>query len=259
MAGEAESPVRSIERAARIIKTLGDDPASGARLSELAAATGLGKSTVHRIVAALIAQGFVYQNPETRLYHLGDDLVRLAHASSAIAVAEAARPSLDRLAEETEDVAFAQIREGDETICLDRRVGAFPIKTLTLDVGDRRPLGVGAGSLALLAWRPDDRIEDYLSRYAPRAEYAAFTADVLRILCRRSRREGYALNEGRIVRGMGAVGVAVADEEGSVVAALSVAAIEERMKGAWRGEVVALLQEEASAMAARFAARRPED
>ena len=75
-------------------------------------------------------------------------------------VSGTARPSLQRLAQKTGDTAFASILEGTAAICVAREVGDFPIRTLTLSVGDRRPLGVGAGSLALLASLSDDAIEN---------------------------------------------------------------------------------------------------
>jgi DNA-binding IclR family transcriptional regulator len=252
---EREGPVRSIERAARIIKVLGGNPLEGARLSDLASMTGLGKSTAHRIVSALVEEGFLYQNTENRRYYLGYELIKLAHASSVLEIAEAARPSLDRLALETEDVAFVQSREGRESICLDRRVGSFPIKTLTLNVGDRRPLGVGAGSLALLAWLSAPQMEEYFAGYTPPPRYAGFTAQMLRELVARSKREGYALNEGRIIAGMAAVGVPVLDGQGHALAALSVAAIQERMSEERRRWIVSLLTEEAAAFARRLQAR----
>ena len=47
---------------------------------------------------------------------------------------------------------------GCESVCLEPRPGTFPIRANYLDVGSRRPLGVGAGSLALLiALPPDER------------------------------------------------------------------------------------------------------
>ena len=44
-------------------------------------------------------------------------------------------------------------------VCVAREIGDFPIRTLSLGVGDLRPLGVGSGSLALFAFLPDEQIE----------------------------------------------------------------------------------------------------
>ena len=39
---------------------------------------------------------------------------------------------------------------GADAVCIDRRLGSYPVKTLTVEVGTKRPLGIGAGSLAIL-------------------------------------------------------------------------------------------------------------
>ena len=64
------------------------------------------------------------------------------HRFSFVRLAE---PALERLAHRTQDTVYLVARVGDEIVCLDAREGSFPIKALTLNVGDRRPLGIGAG------------------------------------------------------------------------------------------------------------------
>src|SRR5690606_31297222 len=95
-------------------------------------------------------------------------------------IAELARPALIRLARETGDTVFLSVREGLDAICLERQVGSYPIKTLTLDVGDRRPLGVGAGSLALLAFLPEAEIAEIIASNEPRlVSYPGFAPEAL--------------------------------------------------------------------------------
>ena len=64
-------------------------------------------------------------------------------------------PSLDpqdrRLAVRTEESAFLSVRRGDETVCLIREDGAFPIRSFVLSEGVRFPLGVASAGLAILA------------------------------------------------------------------------------------------------------------
>ncbi|WP_438590980.1 hypothetical protein, partial [Klebsiella oxytoca] len=72
----------------------------------------------------------------------------------------------------------------------------------TLDVRDRRPLGVGAGSLALLAAMSDGEIDAILRQNENwLRDFQAFDRDSLQALVARTRTDGYALNEGRIVPG----------------------------------------------------------
>ncbi|MCP1336573.1 IclR family transcriptional regulator [Futiania mangrovi] len=251
---EAEASVKSVQRAADILKLLAGQPVTGCRLSDVARDAGLGKTTTHRLLAALVDAGFAYQDSRDRRYHLGYELIRLGHLATRYDIAEVARPALLRLARETGDTVFLSAREGLEAICLDRQVGDFPIKTLTLDVGDRRPLGVGAGSLALLAFLPEEEIAEVVRGNEARLEaYPGFSPKALLQLAAETRARGHAHNDGRIVSAMAAVGVPVFDPKGRVAAALSLAAINERMSPDRIAWLVALLTEEARALEARLA------
>jgi DNA-binding IclR family transcriptional regulator len=138
-------------------------------------------------------------------------------------------------------------------ICIGRAVGRFPIRTLTLDVGDRRPLGVGAGSLALLAALPDAEIAAVLARNAGwLKDFDGFTADALTRLVERTRAQGYAFNDGLIVPAMNAIAVAVRDADGRPLFALSLAAIRDRMAPDRLGGLLDLLKSEAAELECRL-------
>lgn len=245
--------VKSVQRAAAIIKLLASQATTGWRLSDIARAAGLGKTTTHRLLNALSEAGIAYQEPETRRYFLGYEIVRLGRLATRYDIAELARPSLLRLARETGDTVFVSVREGLDALCLERQVGDFPIKTLTLDAGDRRPLGVGAGSLALLAFLPQDEIVEIIASNAARlAAYPGFAPAVLETLTVTTRAQGYSFNDGRIVSAMCAVGVPVFDARGRVAAAISVAAIRERMQPERLRWIVGLLTAEAAKLAKRL-------
>jgi DNA-binding IclR family transcriptional regulator len=130
---------------------------------------------------------------------------------------------------------------------LDRQVGDFPIKTLTLNIGDRRPLGVGAGSLMLLAALPDAQVSAAIAANAGKLEaYSRYSPEILRKLVQRTRADGYAYNDGRVLRAMNAIAVPVMDAEGTVIAALSVASIAQRMTKKRISMIVKLLEHEAA-------------
>lgn len=251
---QGDKSLKSVERITLIIRLLAGAAGDGWRLSDLAREAGLGKATAHRLLNALIETGFAYQSHETRRYHVGHELVRLGGLAARHDLTHLARPSLQRLARETGDTVFLSVREGLEAVCLDRQVGDFPIRTLTLDRGDRRPLGVGAGSLALLAFLPEGEIRDAIASNAARlAEFPGFAPEALARLVEETRRRGYSFNDGRIVSGMCALGAPVLDGRGRVVAAISVAAISDRMKAERVAELAALLTGEAEKLRALMA------
>jgi len=246
-----EPAVKTVDRVARIMRVMAHDAPDGWKLADISRETGFGKATTHRLIGALVDVGFLYQDDASRRYRLGINAARIGEAARQQELAHRARPVLARLAAATEDTVFASLREGSSAVCVARAVGPFPIRTLTLEEGDRRPLGVGAGSLALLAALPDEAVERAIGRNAAwLADYPGFDAAVLRSLVARTRRDGYALNEGRIVSGMAAVGVPVLDTEGRPLAALSLAAIAERVGGGRLPGLLADLRREAALLAA---------
>ncbi len=252
-ADSAPNGLQSVDRAIALLRAVAG---GGARLTDLAVAAGLSKSTAHRILGALERAELIEQDPQTRRFRPGIELYRLGlQAARSYDVRALARSSLVRLAERSGDTVFLSVPHRHEALCIAREVGEFPIKTLTLDVGDRRPLGVGAGSLALLAASPDGDIETYISAGASLLErFPGFDRSTLHRLVARTRRDGYAWNEGRIVAGMVAVGVAVRDRTKRPVAALSVAAITGRMAPPRRRTIVEWLHEEARAVEAKLLA-----
>lgn len=246
MAQGRKEGVQSLDRAAAVLRCLAMGGGAGRRLSDVMAKTGLGKATTHRLLRSLIRIGFVQQEPSTRLYSLGLEIFTLgAAAANRFDVAEHARPAMRRLAEFSGDTVYLSVRHGAQALCLDRQVGEFPIRTLTLNVGDRRPLGVGAGSLALLAFLPNEEIDRVMGAVVPDlALYPGFDEALVRRLVHDARAAGHAFNDGRLVSGMSAIGVPIINQRREVVAALSIAAITSRMGDDRRAELVDAVRKE---------------
>lgn len=247
-------PIQAVERAAAVLAALANGDEHGRRMTDVAAETGLQRSTAHRILSTLEQIGFVERDEASSRYYLGYLLFSLGmSATRRFGLTELAEESTSRLAERTEDTVFLSVRTGHQALCIDRVVGSYPIKTLTLSVGDLRPLGVGSGSLALLAWLPDDEIDTIIAaNETALAAYPRFDRASLLELVATSRADGYAFNDGRILPAMSAVGVPVRGRRGRPVAALSVAAIDARMEHDRRERIVAWLTEEAALMEQRF-------
>jgi DNA-binding IclR family transcriptional regulator len=208
-----------------------------------------GKPTAHRLLAALIDAGFAFQDTETRRYRLGVALSMLASAANQQHLGALAQPAIRRIADVTSDTVYASVREGPAAVCVGREIGSFPIRTLTLEVGDRRPLGVGSGALALLAFLPDAEIDAALQKnQAWIAEYPGYSVRYLKQAVIEARRYGFSFVDGRRIQGMNAIGMPVYDASGAVVAALSVAAITDRVSGDRIAELAGILQREAAVL-----------
>lgn len=242
----------SIARAADVLDAVlacGD----GASLSDVVERTAFTKTTAHRVLASLQNVDYVVQDPTTRTWRLGTRLGLLARSAAAVDFAGIASRGMRRLAEVTGDTVFLSVPEGPASVCVARQVGAFPIRTLTLDRGDRRPLGVGAGALALYCTMAGPaRAAVNRTNAAWLAEYG-FDAARLELAKAEYDRRGYALNVGGVVAAMSAVGLPVVTPGGRLVAALAVGAISDRMEPARiEGVVLPALRDEASRLAARL-------
>jgi DNA-binding IclR family transcriptional regulator len=229
-----------------VLNALAANSTEGLRLTDVVNATSLGKATVHRVLSGLLAHGLIDQDKSTGRFFLSLKLISWAmSAGDRFGLARLAGNALNRLSQRTQDTIYLSLRCGDEAVCLDRREGAFPIKTLTLRVGDRRPLGVGAGSLAIMAFLPDEEIERVIASSG--ADQARFGIDemTMRDMITTARQLGYSVNDERLIRGMSAIGVPVRRPNGQPFAALSVAAISSRLQAPRRDNIAASLKQEA--------------
>lgn len=248
--------VKSIGRAASVLRAIAETNRAGARLTDIARQLGLSKSTAHRIIAALIDMNLVEQCEATSRFHLGLEAVTLGAAASIRGhLVDAARPALARLAERSADTVYFTVRTGLEGVCLGREEGGFPIKTLSLDVGTRRPLSVGSGNLAMLATLPDEDVERAIQLHGDRVlERWKLTGDDIFELVSLARRQGYAFVRDIFVPGMSAAGVAIMGRDGAPIAALSIASIGPRMEDERRANIAAWLHEEARAIEGKLGA-----
>jgi DNA-binding IclR family transcriptional regulator len=240
---------QSIERALDLLSRVGRAGPDGCRLVNIVAGTGLTKPTARRLLLALIRAGFLDQDQETRRYRIGAEAYVLGmQASTRFGIHALSQEGLVRLADETGDTAFLSIPRGHSALCIHREEGSFPIRSHVLQAGDRHPLGVGAGSLAMLAALSDDLVEEALAvnREVLSERYPTISFALLRDMVRRTRDDGFAVNPGLVMPGSWGVGIAVLDADGRPVGALSIAAIEARLNDQRRLGIARLLSREAS-------------
>jgi DNA-binding IclR family transcriptional regulator len=244
------SLTQSLDRAVGLLEEVVNHAGDGASLPFLAEATRLSKPTAHRLLTGLRNLQLVDYDEKTRLFHPGLKIYRMGLAAAArFDLVQLAQPCMAALARETGDTVYLSLRSGDSALCVARELGAFPIRTLTLEVGDYRPLGLGAGSLALLAALPDSEADQVIARNREKlASHPNFDAANLRSLVRQTREQGFSLNNGLMLPEMVAIGVIVRDIAGRAAGALSIASITSRMQPERRESIVALMTRQARAL-----------
>jgi DNA-binding IclR family transcriptional regulator len=241
----ALSGTQSIERALLLLREIAAHNRGGSRLLDLAARTGLQRPTVHRMLKCLAAENMVQQDPETHRYFLGSMVFELGlTAAPRYNLREICHPALTRLAEATGDTVFLTQRSALDAVCIDRREGAFPIKTFTLEIGMRRPLGVGTGSLAILCALSEEEIRQTIDANAIRLPEYGLTPSSLTAQVRRAQKTGYAVREAPTLAGVRSIGQALRNQSGMPFAALSISTISSRMNDKRVAELATMLKNE---------------
>ncbi|WP_295381802.1 IclR family transcriptional regulator [uncultured Pseudacidovorax sp.] len=237
------SDAGSLRRGVVLLKLLATAGRKGLALTELASKAQLPHPSAHRVLAQLIAENLAVHSPETRRYRLGPLAFELGVAGSTLHdIRDLCDGAMAWLAKETGDTVYLVVRSGFDAVCMHRREGEFPIRALVLEVGSRRPLGVGAGGLAILSAIDDDDRHEIIERVAPALPaFDKLTPELLAAACQQAREDGAAVIQNRVSLGVRAVGLAFRDSIGQPVGALSVAALTQRLSARRTQHVAQLL------------------
>lgn len=242
------STTSPMQKTCRILCALTDQ--KHRTLSTIATATGIDKASTLRILQVLVEEGLVLRDEQTKEYRYGQEAFNLAHAlQSRQDLKTLSRTSVLRLVSRTEDAVAVLVRSGMQSVCVDREQGAYPIHASTIEVGSRRPLGAGSGSLAILAWLDDAEIELALAQLQKRLDaFPGITIKAIRKEIAAARKRGYTLLADVVVNRMGAIGKPIFGLDGRPVGAISVSALSERVMerekhlAQWIGEETALIE-----------------
>jgi len=221
---------QAVARAATLLRLV-TASADGATLQRLAQDADLSRSTAHRLLTALRMEGLVDQEDATSLWVPGPELYLMGTvAASRYDITDLSRDIVRSLAVKTEESAFLSSRTADETVCLIREEGAFPIRSFVLSEGVRFPLGVASAGLAILSFLPDHDVDAYLERHPELEDNWGRThgEKPLRQRLGETKARGYAVNPGLIVEGSWGMGAAVFGRDGSPEWALSLTGVEFR-------------------------------
>ena len=182
-----------LDKAVRVLAAIEHRPLD---LGGLVAATGLPRATAHRLAVALEAHGLVRRDDRGRFVP-GLRLVALGRAaSSALALPEVAGPALEELREQTGESVQLYVREGSVRVCVASLESPHGLRTIVA-LGASLPLPAGSAGRILAG---EDPTQD------------AWTQSV-----------------GEREPGVASVSAPVRDDQGEVVAAVSVSGPIDRM------------------------------
>lgn len=222
MNSEQDPPVRAIARALDILTVLTGGPES---LGEVALSTNLTKGTVHRILATLAYREFVLQDQESGLYMLGPGMLKVIDGATRGfgGLGLIARPTMRELQDLTGETVALHVRLGDRRICIDELPSRQPVRYIS-GVGETAPVNSGSAGKVLLAFMPDDSLEELLLHAQLEAVTDATVVDAtaLRQQLDDVRARGWAESRGERVEGAVATSAPILGPDGYAVAALSV-------------------------------------
>jgi DNA-binding IclR family transcriptional regulator len=221
----------SVERTMELLRLLATAGGYGLALTQISDAAKLPHSTTHRLLHRLMTERMVVQRESNKRYMLGPLTFELGLAASQIYdLREPCRPILRRLAGEIGDTVYLTVRSGNESVCEDRYEGPSAIRVITIEVGSRRPLGQGAGGLAILAAIPPEERKHIIAHIARRygSQEPLQERPLLNAIAN-SQKHGYSLIRSQVTLGTTAIGVAILDTLDNPIAAVSVAAVDSRM------------------------------
>lgn len=224
-ASSASEGTQAIRRAAGLLRAIAKAGATGQSLAAVAHDEGLPRSTVHRMLGCLNDEGLVERGPDLR-WRIGPLVheLALAPASSASDIVRW-RPAVEAVARRTGVTAYLMRRSGAEAVCLIKVDGEAVVRFVPVDVGQRRPLGVGAGATALLAALKPADAEAVIDCVAPHlSPYPRLDAAALRAAVAVTRKAGYAISQGTVADDGFGMGLAIPTDEGVPRLAVSIAA-----------------------------------
>lgn len=213
-----------------VLRLLSTSMPTGLSTVEVASGSGLTRPTAHRILATLTAEGFVDKHPLTGNWLLGPEIyVMGAVAAERYDITSIAADQVASLANLTGESAFLSARRGNESVCLTRVDGSFPIRSFVLYEGVRFPLGVASAGIAMLAFEKDTFIDDYLSREAIVDQNGSKHSEgEIRERIAETRELGFSLNPGLVVEGSWGMAAAIFSPTGSADWALSLTGVDAR-------------------------------
>lgn len=225
-------------RALDILLVLGEAGGDGLALAEIARQIEEAKPAVHRSLASLLLKGFVEAAGKRGHYRLGPAIALLARRQARLEpLIFRHRPGMTEFARRTGFPVYMMVQAGVDAVCAEM-ITRSSRQQLWMGVGGRVPMGVAAGSLALLSLLPaadaQQIIEMNAHRYVQHPAVQHVDSIVVAAQAADARRRGYAVNLGYYFPGEGGLGLPIrASSMYEVDIAISFTAPLELMTESW--------------------------
>jgi DNA-binding IclR family transcriptional regulator len=212
--------IRAVERALDVLMCFSSrtPELSMTQISEM---VGINKSTVHRLLATLEGKRFVERDAVTGMYRPGIRLLQMAFLTlEHNDLRRLAAPFLHSLCEKYRENVNLSVLDGAEVIYLDVIESSQRVK-LAAAPGQRLPAFCTASGKAMLAFLPEEKVRDILTRGMPAYTPNTRTSvDAIFEELRHTRERGYATSEQEFEDGINAVAAPICNHP---IASVSIA------------------------------------
>ena len=213
--------VQSVDRAISVLEILAHSGEAG--VTELAGKLGVHKSTAFRLVSSLENRGLVEQHLERGKYRLGMGILHLAGATTAsLDLVQEARPPCRALAAETKETVNLAVLSDGSALYLDQVAGSSTLQPRNW-IGQRIPLHATSNGKVLLSGLFNEQIKEMVGHnplaYTPRT---ITTPKALLAAVEEVRARGHAVAIDEYEVGLTAIAAPVRNQQGAVVASVSV-------------------------------------
>jgi IclR family transcriptional regulator, pca regulon regulatory protein len=225
--GSGGSPTEFVQAFGRGLAVVAAFDAENPRmtLSDAARRAGVTRAAARRLLHTLVQLGYV--RAEDRYFTLTPKILELGYSYlSALGLPEIGLPYLRQVAETVKESAYMTVLDGKETVC----VAAVPMRRIwnaSITVGTRLPAYATAAGRAILAFEPEETVDEFLAA-ADLKQVTPFTTtdpDELRKALAKAREQGYSVVDDELEEGLRTVAVPVLDTAGHVLASLSVSTL----------------------------------
>jgi DNA-binding IclR family transcriptional regulator len=230
--------IQVLERAFALLDMLAShqDPVS---LKEISERTGLHPSTAHRILNDLAIGRFV-DRPQAGSYRLGMRLLELGNLVKArLDVREAALGPMRELHKLTHQPVNLSMRQGDEIVYVERTYSERSGMQVVRAIGGHAPLHLTSVGKLFLAHEDPQRVRAYATRTGLTGHTRNSITDVARLERELAsvRTLGVARDDEELELGVRCMAAGIFDDQGKLVAGLSVSAPADRLEESWLEKV----------------------
>ncbi len=247
--------VQVIERMFNLLEVLASKQ-EAVSLKEISETTGLHPSTAHRILNDLTIGRFV-DRPEAGSYRLGMRLLELGNLVKArLSVRDAALTPMRELHKQIQQPVNLSVRQGDEIVYVERAFSERSGMQVVRAIGGRAPLHLTSVGKLFLANDEAPKVR----AYALRTGLAGHTRNSLTqlpalerelLMCKKT---GVARDNEELELGVRCMAAGIRDDQGRLVAGLSISAPADRIDEVWLTKLQATAGEISSALGYRGAA-----